>query len=155
MKVKDLFEKWQLTSIKGKFAFLEMEFQPSDVDKDAAWELYIELLTRVALRPLDDASGNEKSSLESIYSIFPTTRNIIRKYGRESIEFSKVAVTILNQIIRPFTTKWHTRIDNIKDEWLNKEFREDLIMLQKNLTNYARMLADIAGVEDLTELEEE
>ena len=33
------------------------------------------------------------------------------------------------------------------------EFRRELIALQEDLRNYNRMLANIAGVEDLTDLE--
>ena len=33
------------------------------------------------------------------------------------------------------------------------EFQEELIILQKDLRNYTRLLADIAGVEDLTDME--
>ena len=35
------------------------------------------------------------------------------------------------------------------------EFRKDLAKLQSTLSIYTQMLADMAGVEDLTELEEE
>ena len=33
------------------------------------------------------------------------------------------------------------------------EFRQELIALQEDLRNYNRLLANIAGVEDLTDLE--
>ena len=35
-----------------------------------------------------------------------------------------------------------------------KEFREKLIVLQDKLCTYTKMLSDMAGVEDLTRLEE-
>ena len=43
MHIKDLFEKWNLTSLKVNVKFLEMEFEPGDKDRDAAWALYVEL----------------------------------------------------------------------------------------------------------------
>ena len=47
MKWKQWVEKWGLTGIQINAGFLNMEFEPQDPDRDAAWELYTELLTRV------------------------------------------------------------------------------------------------------------
>ena len=41
-----------------------------------------------------------------------------------------------------------------KNEDRRKEFREELTALQEDLRNYNRLLADLAGVEDLTNLEQ-
>ena len=62
---------------------------------------------------------------------------------------------MLNQVVRPFTAKWHKEsLDGaFKDKAKRKEFRDELEDLQKLLQNYNRMLAKIAGVEDLTDLE--
>ena len=38
---------------------------------------------------------------------YAITREIIKHHGRDCIEFTKIAVVVLNQIIRPFTAKWH------------------------------------------------
>jgi hypothetical protein len=156
MKWKQWLENWDMTSLKIKTPFLEMEWSPSDADRSAAWELYIELLTRITTQFLDDTHGTEKAALDSIYSIFPITRNVINKNGRECIAFTKIAIVVLNQIIRPFTAKWH-RIAS--DEGFNQsekcqEFRSELKHLQIKLRKYTQMLADMAGVEDLTELED-
>ena len=80
-----------------------MEWNPSEPDKVAAWELYIELLTRITTQPLGIDDGDEKTALESVYSLFPTTRSIIKQNGRDCIEFTKLAVVVLNRKIRPFT----------------------------------------------------
>ena len=52
-----LLEKWDLTSLRIKAPFLEMEWEPKDEDKTAAWELYVELITRAATQHLDPESG--------------------------------------------------------------------------------------------------
>ncbi len=44
-------ENWDMTSLKINLKFLEMEWQPRDSDKAAAWEMYIELLTRITTQP--------------------------------------------------------------------------------------------------------
>jgi hypothetical protein len=48
VQLKKLLEKWDLTSLKIHTPFLEMEWEPRDEDKTAAWDLYIELITRVS-----------------------------------------------------------------------------------------------------------
>ena len=45
MRLQDLFNKWNLTGLKVKTPVMEMEWRPSEPDKDAAWDLYVELLT--------------------------------------------------------------------------------------------------------------
>lgn len=155
MKWSDWLENWNMTSLKIKTPFLEMDWNPSEPDKDAAWELYIELLTRIATQKLPDKDGDEKTALESVHSLFGITRTIIKSYGRKCIEFTKIAIIVLNQIIRPFTAKWHkiSIKGNFKDVKVRKEFRKELAELQKKLIIYTKMLSDMAGVEDLTELE--
>ena len=49
MKWRNWLENWEMSSLKISTVFLEMEFSPRDEDKSAAWELDIELLTRVAV----------------------------------------------------------------------------------------------------------
>lgn len=154
MKWRDLLENWGMTSLRLKAGFLETEWTPTDPDKDAAWDLYVELLTRIATQPLTVEDGVEKTALESIYSLFPTTRSILKTRGRQCVEFSKLAVVVLNQIVRPFTAKWHriSAEDGFGDPEVCKQFRLELGALQAQLIIYAKALADIAGVEDLTEL---
>lgn len=156
MKWSGWLEKWGMSSLKIKPPYLEMEFNPQNQDKTAAWELYIELLTRITTQPLAEMEGDEKTALESIYSLFPTTRSIIKENGSKCIEFTKIAVVVLNQIIRPFTAKWH-RVSvggGFDDKKVCKQFRKELAELQITLRNYTAMLSEMAGVEDLTELEE-
>ena len=73
------------------------------------------------------------------------------------MEFSKVAIVVLNQVIRPFTAKWHKKsLDGFNDND-KVEFRKELKVLQKKLKIYTQMLGQMAGVEeinDLTKLEE-
>jgi len=158
MKWKKWLENWNMTSLKMKPSFLEMEYLPKEADKDAAWELYIELLTRITTQDYDDIHGEEKTALTSVYKIFELTREIIKKYKRDCIEFSKIAIVILNQKIRPFTAKWHyIEITDGFDNTNSKEFRSELKYLQAVLLTYTQMLGDMAGIEEkdaLTELEE-
>ena len=157
MKWSKWLDNWDMTSLKLSAGFLDMEWKPQDEDKAAAWALYIELLTRITTQPLPDEDGDEKAALNSVYALFPLTRDIIKNNGRHCIEFTKIAIVVLNQVVRPFTAKWHKKLlagafDNALD---CQAFRGELIVLQAKLRNYTRMLADMAGVEDLTALEAE
>lgn len=157
MTFRDLFRKWGLNSIKLNGGFAEVEFGPTEDDQTAAWEMYVELITRITTQPLDDTTGDEETALESIYHLFSITREILKSKGRNAENFSKVAVIVLNQIIRPFTAKWHNK--KISGAFSNEtecmQFRTELRQLQKELVYYSRLLADMAKVEDLTFLLEE
>ena len=132
MKWSKWLENWDMTSLKITAPFLEMEWNPSEPDRDAAWALYIELLTRVATQPLGAGGGSERAALESVYSLFPTTRAIIKEYGRGCVEFTKIAVVVLNQIVRPFTATWHhvSVTGSLDRPDKAAEFRADLQELQ-------------------------
>ena len=84
MDWKSWLNKWNMSSLKINAKFLEMEWTPKDADRDAAWELYIELLTRITTQELPDDSGDEKSALDSIHKIFGLTRRIIKKNNMQS-----------------------------------------------------------------------
>ena len=105
MNLKTLFKNFRLEKVKINLKVLEVEINFTAADKNAAWELYVEMLTRVVTQPLPSEDGDEKTALDSVYSLFPTTREILRRNGREAINFSKVAIPILNQVVRPFYSK--------------------------------------------------
>lgn len=152
MKLSEWLDSWSMTSLKINTAVLNMEFKPNDYDKNASWEMYVELITRSTTQELYKDEGDEEYALKSIYSLFDITREILKKYGRHGNEFSKIAIIILNQKIRPFTSKWHKK--QINGAFENSSeclvFRDELKSLQKILMIYMQMLSDIAGIENLT-----
>ena len=157
INITALFAKFRLEKVKLGPSWANAEIAIDASDSDAAWELYVEILTRVVTQPLPVETGDEETALDSVYSLFPITREVLRRRGRRAINFTKIAVPILNQIIRPFTAKWHGKrlAGDLADEDIRNEFRDELATLQEDLRNYNRMLAGIAGVEDLTDLEED
>ncbi len=154
MKLKDWLEKWGMTSLTIKAGFLDMEWQPKDPDRKAAWELYVELLTRVATQYLSPEDGEEKTALDSIHRLFDLTRDTLKEHSGCN-EFAKVAIVVLNKRIRPFTAKWHrlSLVGAFKEDARCREFRSELAKLQRELRKYTAMLADMAAVEDLTDIE--
>ncbi|MFK7893793.1 MAG: hypothetical protein AB8B63_23455 [Granulosicoccus sp.] len=157
MKWKKWLENWDMTGLKISVPYLEMEWAPRDADRAAAWAMYVELLTRVTTQPLADEDGDEATALDSVYQLFPLTREILREQGSDCIEFSKLAIVILNQRVRPFTAKWHRlKLQGaFSDPAQCQQFRDELRALQDVLTTYTGMLGEIAGVEeDLRKLEQ-
>lgn len=152
MKLRDLLANWGLSNLKLNAGFLEAEFVPRDEDRTAAWDLYIELITRIAVRPLGRNEGVPEAALKSLVTIFGSTRETLKKHGPGCVQFSRIAVAMLSQVLAPVTAKWHARL--VDDKFASaadaNEFRDDLERLQPMLTSYARALADLAGVEDLT-----
>jgi hypothetical protein len=135
MKLRDFLEQWGLANLKIKLGFLEGEFQPRDPDRHAAWELYVELLTRITTQYLAPGDGDEQTALDSVHALFPLTREILRKHGSGAGEFAKLAIPVLNQVIRPFTAKWHrlSLAKSFDEPERCREFREELTQLQRTL----------------------
>ena len=157
MKIINWLKKWNLEGLKINAEFLELELTFDDVDKKAAWELYVEMLTRIVTQPLNEQHGIEKTALDSIFSLFPTTREILKKYDSGCINFAKNAIVVLNQKVRPFTAKWHkvSAENGFEKEDVRLLFRKELEELRIEMKKYMVTLSDIAGVEDLTNFETE
>lgn len=156
MKLRELLDKWSLTKLKINAGFLDAEFQANDQEKDAAWAMYVELLTRITTQALPPEHGDEAAALASVHALFGITRGIMRAPGaRHADQFAKIAIVVLNQKVRPFTAHWHkaSLAGAFSDAAQCQRFRAELAELQEVLTSYAGVLSDLAGVEDLTRLE--
>jgi hypothetical protein len=150
---------------------LSGEWEPNDAERDAAWELYVELITRVSVVPLAPDQGLLRESLSSLYSIFTNTREILRKYGPEIAEtkpsgqynFAFLAVTILHTGIRPLLARWHPELQDWEGRrpaqvsttsheraWpLAPALREELDNTRLAITGFAAALATACGVPNL------
>lgn len=127
-----------------------------DKNKKAAWDMYVEMATRITTQPLDPEHGDEKTALDSVYSLFQQTRDILHEQGPECVEFAQLALGILNEEVRPFTAKWHRKrlVGAFKDPEDCAAFREELAGLQVILRGYMQALAALAGIEDITDISE-
>lgn len=135
---------------------LNAKRDPRNNDAKAAWDLYIELETRITTQPLDPEHGDEKTALDSVYSLFKTTREILLAQGPDCVEFAQIAIVVLNEEVRPFTAKWHRKslAGAFGDAEACAEFRTELESLQVILREYTRTLAVLAGTESLNNLSE-
>ena len=151
-KLGDIFKRFELSEIALSPTEFNITISYQNYDKEAAWLMYVELLTRVTTQKLEEGTGDEKTALDSIYSLFASTRQVLREKGRKAINFTKISVIILNKVIRPFTAKWHKESLGGAFEKLDKcnEFRNELENLRISLLKYSRILAEMAGVEDMS-----
>lgn len=133
------------------------------VDNDAkhtAWELFVEVTTRVSTQPLGAEEGFLREALNSLYSLFGRTRELLAKsrptVGTGGNTVESLALAMLNRELRPFLSKWHPRLARFeqsgeRDEttWEdNAAFREELEAMRRRLIEYAVSFAELAGVRD-------
>lgn len=150
-KLVEVLNNFEIEEINLSKGGSELKLRYTNYDAEAAWQMYVELVTRVLTQPLGNEDGDEQSALTSIYKIFEITRFILKEYGRKAKNFTTIAIIILNQKVRPFTAKWH--LTNFGFDNNREKFRIDLRELQKALISYSRLLADMANVRDLTTIE--
>jgi len=156
---------------RGAPAELSERTAPAAADSDqqaAAWEIYVELVTRIAVVELGAEQGLLREALGSLHSLFGTIRSILRHHGPsvaragafEASEVSVVAMAILNDVLRPLLSDWHPRLLDHESRcpagtsataheraWTrNGEMREALAMARARLADYARVLAVAAAV---------
>ncbi|WP_234390433.1 hypothetical protein [Streptomyces sp. MMG1533] len=149
-------------------------WEPADAERSAAWELYLELVTRVSVEELAPEEGFLREALSSLYTFFTTTREILRRYGPEvapplapgHVSFGVLAVTVLNRVLRPLLASWHPRLtayesqrppgrDPVAHErqWEHAEaLRTEIAAVRQTLVSLARTLQEVAGVSDLIDL---
>lgn len=152
-------------TISLPFGIGQIELEEDETQQKAAWELYVELMTRIAIQPLDPTHGLLREALNSLYTLFAQTRQILRSAGPKVAaegeeSFGSIAIRVLNEGIRPFTSEWHPRLlayektrpdtkgeFEHEQEWgQSTEMRHELEKLQEDLEIYAEALAQIAGV---------
>ncbi|GAA1089706.1 hypothetical protein [Nocardiopsis composta] len=123
-------------------------------------------MTVVDLRP---GEGLMRDALTSVYSLFGTTRDILRRYGPAvaprraagRLSFGAISVAVLNGTLRPFLARWHPALisyearlpeggDPVAHEqaWEHaEELRGDLAEVRRSLSSLASLLAEVAGVQ--------
>jgi hypothetical protein len=149
---------------------IEGTWEPDTAERDAAWELYVEMITRVSVVPLGADEGKAREALTSFYQLFAITRDILRRHGpavarggAKRITFGRIAVAMLNGAVRPVLAKWHplltaheeqrpAGVDTVAHErtWDRiGELRQEIDRVRKTLTDIAVLLGEVAGVESL------
>jgi hypothetical protein len=153
-------------SVSLPFGIGSAEWQADSTERNAAWSLYVELVTRIAVQPLEIDQGTVREALNSLYSLFSSTREILRTAGPDvgasHNSVGGIAISVLNNGLRPFLSKWHpllqvweagrppglSPMEHEKNWTEGPEIRNELSALLVNLEKYANALAEIAGVKN-------
>lgn len=165
----------RLTSVKAtlKTPLIDVEgtWEADEAQRSAAWELYVELVTRVSVVELKNNEGLLREALSSVYSLFQTTRGILKTYGpgiarpikKGRVSFGYLAVAVLNLVVRPVLAEWHpllqaheaTRASGqspLEHEKAWKHYdalREKLDEMRASLLLFANMLGAVCEVPSL------
>ena len=63
------------------FGSVEGTWEADEAQQQAAWEMHVELVTRISIIPLGRDEGLLREALSSFHSLFGTTREILRRNG--------------------------------------------------------------------------
>ena len=136
-----------------------VQVEVSEAEVRAAWNLYVEFATRVTGVPLA-GSASAREALNSLYTLFDTTREVLKTAGPEIADgpdsLGPLAIRILNEGLRPFIVEWHARlkafegtrgVGDDESSWAERpRFDADLERVQDQLVHSLELLADVAGV---------
>jgi hypothetical protein len=158
-------------TLKTPLLAIEGTWEADASEQRAAWELYVELVTRVTVQELGTDQGLLGEALNSLYAVFAETRSILRRYGpgiaqpkgSGSLSLGQIAVRVLNQVLRPLLAKWHPVLmayeharpaavspaDHERAWSKNDELRTALNEVRATMRQYSYLLAAAAGVEPL------
>lgn len=169
-KLLNLIKKVPVKDYKISLGIFEINgsVEYNSIDQEAAWKMYVELITRVSGNRLPDGSGILRESLNSLYSTFGVLRNILKDSGaalarspqdNKQETVATLLLKIMNTRLRPFLSEWHPKLEaheKLKAEnvsvfeheksWSqNSEFRKQLNALQDGLEQYILALKAIAA----------
>lgn len=152
-------------SVSLPFGIGSAEWEADSTERKAAWSLYVELVTRISVQPLENDQGLLREALTSLHSLFGTTREILKEagpgVGASHDSVGGIAIAVLNNGIRPFLAKWHPKLQaweaqrpptlSIKEhekKWPEEvSLYSELGVLRQGLEQYTKALAVIAGVD--------
>ena len=70
-------------SVSLPFGIGSAKWVPDPTEQNAAWSLYIELVTRIAVQSLGFEQGLLREALNSLYTLFGTTREVFEGSGAQ------------------------------------------------------------------------
>jgi hypothetical protein len=56
-------------------------WDPTECERTAAWDMYVELITRIPVAYVKPGEGSLRIGLSSLYKLFDASREIMRQYG--------------------------------------------------------------------------
>ena len=176
MGLKDYFrrrstESVQLEAVEVSWLGIKGKWVADRDQQRAAWEMYVELITRISIQPLAPDQGLLREALSSLYSLFGETRRILKAHGPGvarplgggNVSFGQLAVDVLNMVLRPVLARWHpallqhehtrpatTSAVNHERTWTHHdELRGELERVRTEMLTYANLLAKASGIQGI------
>ncbi|WP_405615799.1 TIR domain-containing protein [Streptomyces sp. NBC_01508] len=148
-------------------AMASLSAPPGTVERAAAFDLQIELVTRVGVQTLAADQGSLREALNSLYSLFATTRDVLHRMARETtgpLTLPGIAANLANGYLRPFLATWHPALQEYEAtrpptashveherQWeRSADMRAALTELHGPLTAVSKELATLCGIDLLT-----
>ncbi len=137
-----------------------------DVERRAAWDLYIELATRVTARPMNPTHGLMRDALTSLHAIFAIVRATLKQAGpavaRGPLSLGGFSLRLLNDELAPFLAEWHAKLTDwehhrppgigpVQHEHAWPELlamRSQLEQRRQAVVGYVEALAILAGLDE-------
>jgi hypothetical protein len=137
-----------------------------DVERRAAWDIYIELATRVTARPMNPEHGLLRDALSSLHAIFGIVRSTLKAAGpgiaRGPESLGGYSLRLLNDELAPFLAEWHAKLADWEHHrpadlgpaehehaWPEVgALREQLEQRRMAVAGYVEALADLAGLDE-------
>ncbi|BCX47489.1 DUF2235 domain-containing protein [Haloferula helveola] len=128
---------------------LDLFWSPSPADRELAWDLIVELKTRITTQKMKDEDGDDATALESYYKLFPHSREFFHRHGRSCSNSATLISFFLNKHVRPFTGSWHPRV--LKGELdgpdaVHTEFRKEMEEVRLKMLELVEALEDLADI---------
>lgn len=177
--VIDTLSAWFGDRLQRQVRQLEVKLRLAPIlepkSREFAWEVYVELVTRISIVPLPDDEGSDREALASLYSLFGNLREALVRAGPDTAKPSgdgtsvaTFVAVLLNTMLRPFLSHWHphleqhevkkgSRVSRREHEaaWADHlEFRRELRELQENLVRFAAALEELLELPKMASLRE-
>ncbi len=124
-----------------------MSDSQNDPNREPAHILWVELTTRISRQSLHARSGQEEAASNSIHKVFTTARDLMVEHHKAK-EFCRISEEMLNQAMRPYTSRWHGWMDGehrFVSALVRKKFRQELKGFSEAIDPYVHQLAKLSG----------
>ena len=134
--------------------------------REAARRIFLEMTTRTVTQPLDQEDGTLTAAMNSLYKFFLTVRKELKDMpptppgtDEDSVTLELIAHQMMNDALRPYTSRWHPRLDAWntsglpETDWpLYDQCRHDLDRMRSLAIKYANALGKAAEIPSVEEL---
>lgn len=132
------------TECGGEAPDRQAEFAP-EAGGRLAYVVHRQLDSRITTQTLGYRSGDERSALKSVYSLFRHAREAVEAEGPDARQVADLVWWMLNRDVRPFTARWHRAATkgSLERADTQRRFRAELDVLRSALRAWAGLLRSV------------